>query len=138
MSFLLDTNVISELVKSQPNPYVVDWINSVDNTTLYITVLTLGEIRKGIAKIDDKISHEKISKWLEYELPDYFSERILIIDAKVADKWGQLQSNNNGYTLPVIDGLIAATALVHDLKLVTRNTKDFINTSVQLINPWES
>ena len=74
--------------------------------------------------------------WLETDLPEYFEHRILNIDLKVADRWGQLQSKNKGYTLPAIDGLIAATAQVHSLTLVTRNEKDFINTSIKILNPW--
>lgn len=138
MSYLLDTNVISELVKQTPNPIVLNWMDSIDNEKFYISVITLGEIRKGVAGIQNPERLEKISHWLEIELPAYFEERILNIDAKVADSWGRLQSKNKGYILPAIDGLIAATAYVHNLTLITRNTKDFINTSIALINPWEN
>ena len=99
--------------------------------------MTLGEIRKGIVGIADIKRHRKIATWLEKELPAYFEDRILIIDRKVADAWGQLQGDNKAHALPAIDGLIAATALVHQLKLVTRNVKDFARTAVELINPWE-
>lgn len=138
MSYLLDTNVISELVKQTPNPIVLNWMDSIDNEKFYISVITLGEIRKGVAVIQNPERLEKISHWLEIELPAYFEERILNIDAKVADSWGRLQSKNKGYILPAIDGLIAATAYVHNLTLITRNTKDFINASIALINPWEN
>lgn len=138
MSYLLDTNVISELVKQTPNPIVLNWMDSIDNEKFYISVITLGEIRKGVAGIQNPERLEKISHWLEIELPAYFEERILNIDAKVADSWGRLQSKNKGYILPAIDGLIAATAYVHNLTLITRNTKDFINASIALINPWEN
>lgn len=137
MSYLLDTNIISELVKQNPTPTVLKWIDRIDTEKLYISVITLGEIRKGVSGIQNQERQEKISYWLEIELPAYFEERILSIDTKVADMWGRLQSKNKGYTLPAIDGLIAATAHVHGLKLVTRNTKDFINTSIELINPWD-
>ncbi|MDP1602135.1 MAG: type II toxin-antitoxin system VapC family toxin [Legionella sp.] len=137
MSYLLDTNVISELVKSVPNEYVLKWINAIDDEKLYISVITIGEIRKGIAGISNSQRQEKISHWLEIELPDYFEDRILAIDIKVADRWGQLQSKNKGYTLPAIDGLLAATAHVYNLKLVTRNKKDFIHAPIDIINPWE-
>lgn len=137
MSYLLDTNVICELVKSNPEPLVVNWMNTKLNSQLFISVITLGEIRKGISGIQNTVRQKKIIHWLEIELPHYFSERLLIIDAIVADKWGALQSRcKKGYTLPAIDSLIAATAEVHELTLVTRNTKDFINTSIEVINPW--
>lgn len=137
MSYLLDTNVISELVKHKPNERVVKWIDDINSEKLYLSVISIGEIRKGVAGIQEPRRQEKISQWLESELPDYFEERILNIDLKVADMWGQLQSKNKAYTLPAIDGLIAATAQVHNLTLVTRNTKDFNNVSIKIINPWE-
>ena len=137
MNFLLDTNVISELVKSIPNQNVLKWIDSVDEEKLYLSVITIGEIRKGVAGIQDSTRQKKISQWLEVDLPNYFEDRILNIDIKIVDIWGQLQSKNKAYTLPAIDGLIAATAKTHDLALVTRNTKDFIQTSIQILNPWD-
>ena len=137
MSYLLDTNILSELVKQIPAQSVLSWIDTVDNDALYISVITLGEIRKGVDGIQNIERQEKISQWLEVELPAYFEDRILSIDAKIADMWGRLQSKNKGYILPAIDGLIAATAHVFGLKLVTRNTKDFIHTPIEVINPWE-
>ena len=137
MNYLLDTNVISELVKPIPNEAVLKWIDAINDEKLYLSVITIGEIRKGVAGIQDAQRQEKISKWLEIELPDYFEDRILNIDIKVADMWGQIQSKNKRYTLPAIDGLIAATAKVYDLTLVTRNEKDFIHASIEIINPWE-
>ncbi|MFI4918370.1 MAG: PIN domain-containing protein [Legionellales bacterium] len=88
MSYLLDTNVICELVKAKPNPLVINWVDAADTSALYISVLTLGELRKGVSKIKDAKRHQLISEWLEYELPAYFGDRILIIDEKVADAWG--------------------------------------------------
>jgi toxin FitB len=137
MSYLLDTNIISELVKKTPTESVLKWVDTIDNEKLYISVITLGEIRKGVAGINNSERQKKISHWLEVELPEYFEERILNIDTKVADMWGRLQSKKKGHTLPAIDGLIAATAHVHNLTLVTRNTKDFIQTSIEMLNPWE-
>ena len=137
MSYLLDTNIISELVKPTPVASLVKWMEHVDDESLYLSVITLGEIRKGIAGIQNKERQEKISNWLEDELPSYFENRILTIDQEVADMWGRLQSKNKGKILPAIDGLIAATAKVHNLKLVTRNTKDFLDAKLELINPWE-
>jgi len=137
MSYLLDTNIISELIKKTPHPSVLKWIDTIDNDKLYISVITLGEIRKGITGIQTSERQEKISHWLEVELPAYFEERILNIDVNVADMWGRLQSKKKGYILPAIDGLLAATAHVNGFALVTRNTKDFIHTSIEMINPWE-
>lgn len=137
MRYLLDTNVISELVKQKPNVKVTNWINNKDNSLFCISVITLGEIRKGINGITDRKRYEEISHWLEIELPHYFEDRILPIDQKIADMWGRLQSQLKGQSLPAIDALIAATAKAHHLNLVTRNVKDFVNTAVELINPWE-
>ncbi len=137
MSYLLDTNVVCELVKSKPSSSVINWFESVDSSDLYLSVITLGEIRKGISEITESKRQEKVSHWLEYELPAYFEERILTIDVSVADLWGRLQCKNKGYVFPAIDSLIAATAKNHALKLVTRNIKDFVHADLLLINPWE-
>lgn len=136
MSYLLDTNVLYELVKPKPAASVIDWVNSIPTPSLYISVLTLGEIRKGVDGIHDLTRRNKIHGWLEEDLPVYFADRILVIDNKIADMWGRIHNKKPGHSLPAIDGLIAATAIVHHLKLVTRNVKDFINTSVEIINPW--
>ncbi len=137
MSYLLDTNVICEIVKSRPTQAVLDWVDSVPEKNLFISVLTLGEIRKGVEKIGDTKRREFIRLWLENDLPEYFAERILPVDAKVADQWGRLQSQLKGHVLPAIDGLLAATALAHDLRLVTRNEKDFACCVLDVINPWK-
>ncbi len=136
MSYLLDTNVICEIVKAKPAQNVLDWINGVPEKNLFISVLTLGEIRKGIEKMSDIKRREFIRQWLENDLPAYFSERILPIDLNVADQWGRLQSNLKGHVLPAIDGLLAATVLSHNLRLVTRNEKDFVCCPLEVINPW--
>ncbi len=138
MNYLLDTNIISELLKPKPNEKVKSWVNEKDSLVFFISVITIGEIRKGIGGITDPKRYEEISYWLEVELPNYFADRIIPIDRKVADMWGQLQSKRQAQPLPAIDALIAATAKVHHLKLVTSNVKDFVNTSVELINPWET
>ena len=137
MSYLLDTNVICEIVKAKPSQNVIEWINMVPVKNLFISVLTLGEIRKGIEKIHDVKRREFIRLWLENDLPIFFSERILPVDLPVSDLWGRLQSNLKGHVLPAIDGLLAATALNHNLRLVTRNEKDFKCYNLEVINPWE-
>ncbi|WP_419418546.1 type II toxin-antitoxin system VapC family toxin [Legionella sp. D16C41] len=137
MKYLLDTNVISELVKLRPNEKVLSWVSEKDSSILFISVITLGEIRKGVTGITDPKKYEKISHYLETELPDYFEERILPINREVADEWGKLQGKLKSNPLPAIDALLAVTAKVYNLKLVTRNTKDFVNAFVDLVNPWE-
>lgn len=137
MSYLLDTNVISELVRTNPNPQVISWFKNTPDEMLYLSVLTLGEIRKGIEGIMDFNRKEKVRVWLEHELPMWFEERILSIDQHVADRWGRLQSEMKGSVLPAIDSLIAATALSYDMRIVTRNKKDFDYYALEVIDPWE-
>ena len=134
MSYLVDTNVLSELRRKQPQPEVVTWFAQRPRQTLYISVLTLGEIRKGIERLD-AVRQQPLLDWLEVELPNYFLGRLLAVDAQTADRWGRLLGSV-GRPLPAVDSLLAATALQHDLTLVTRNTADFAGTGVRLINPW--
>ena len=136
--FLLDTNVISELVKPRPEPAVAHWVESVDQEILYLSVLTLGEIRKGIASLHSTTRRASLEAWLDADLVLRFAGRILVIDQDVADRWGQLSAAAviAKKQLPVIDGLLAATAIQYNLTLVTRNTKDLIATGIPLYNPW--
>lgn len=136
MSYLLDTNVIAELLKANPNEKVQKWIVSVPDDSLYLSVLTLGEIRKGLEKVVDNNRKAKLKIWLEHQLPDWFGHRILFIDRDVADRWGRLQAEIQR-SLPAIDSLIAATALHYDLCLVTRNMTDFDYPALEVINPWD-
>jgi predicted nucleic acid-binding protein len=136
MNYLIDTNVISELVKSTPDKNVVKWFSTIPDETLYLSVLTLGEIRKGIGKVEDVTKKEKLRIWLEHELPIWFDQRVLSIDIEVAERWGRLLTQHKK-TLPAIDSLIAATVLHFDLCLVTRNISDFdFIAELQTINPW--
>lgn len=137
MSYLLDTNVLSEMVRKEPNERVLQWFEKTPDQLLYVSVLTLGEIRKGVEVITDTTRRERVRIWLEKDLPTWFGERILPIDIDVADEWGRLCAHM-GRPLPAIDSLLAATALRHKLRLVTRNTKDFNYPSLMLISPWES
>ncbi len=137
MSYLIDTNVLSELRNRKADANVVAWMQARPRQSLYLSVLSLGEIRKGIEGVADPAFRQTLTDWLEVELPNYFIGRLLDIDGAVADRWGRVQASA-GRTLPVIDGMLAATALEHDLTLVTRNTKDFVGLGVQLINPWEA
>jgi predicted nucleic acid-binding protein len=135
LSYLIDTNVLSELRRKQADARVVAWVQARPRQSLYLSVLSLGEIRKGIEGVVDVAFRQTLTDWLEVELTNYFIGRLLDIDAQVADRWGRVQAST-GRTLPVIDGLLAATALQHDLTLVTRNTKDFEGLGVQIVNPW--
>lgn len=135
MSYLVDTNVLSELRRRQADARVVAWMQLRPRQSLYLSVLSLGEIRKGIEGATDPAFRQALTDWLEADLPNYFVGRLLGIDAAVADRWGRLQASA-GRTLPVIDGLLAATALQHDLSLVTRNVRDFDGLGLQLVDPW--
>jgi len=137
--FLLDTNCISEAVRANPEPGVLAWIEAADETLLYLSVLTLGEIRKGLAALLPGRRRTKLETWLEVELRARFSGRILSIDAEVADRWGLLAADakGQGKPIPVIDGLLAATALHHNLTIVSRNVSDFSNLPVAVVNPWK-
>jgi len=136
VSYLIDTNVLSELVRPKPSPVVLAWFRDVPDDSLYISVLTIGEIRKGVESVAAATRREKLRVWLEHTLPDWFQERVLAIDEPVAECWGRLMAEVNR-PVPAIDSLLAATALHHDLRMVTRNVLDFIFPELEVINPWE-
>lgn len=138
--FLLDTNCISELTRIQPEPRVLQWLKVADESLLHLSVLTLGEIRKGIAGLPQSARRSQLESWLEVDLQARFSGRIVPISAAIADRWGLLaaESKRKGRPLAVIDGLLAATALQLNLTIVSRNVNDFANTRVPVLNPWES
>jgi predicted nucleic acid-binding protein len=137
--FLLDTNIVSELVKPKPEANVTEWVENTDESLLYLSVLTLGEIRRGIAALPQSRRRATLEAWLDKNLRARFEGRILVIDQEVADRWGLLTSaaRNSGIVLPVIDGLLAATALEHNLTLVTRDTGQIPSMGVAVFNPWE-
>lgn len=135
MSFLVDTCALSELVNLRPLRRVSDWFDAVPSSALFVSVLTLGEIRKGVAMLGEGRRRTQITAWLETELPAWFEDRVLPVDTRVADEWGRLMARPE--RIPPIDGLIAATALCHRLTLVTRNEADFAATGVELLNPWK-
>lgn len=136
MSYLIDTNVLSELRRKSPNPAVVKWFEQRPPSTLYLSVLTLGEIRKGIESISDTSRKQALTDWLQTELPAFFTGRILDVDATTADHWGRLVAKA-GRPLPAIDSLLAATASRHRMTLVTRNVKDVAGMAVDVFNPWD-
>jgi toxin FitB len=138
-AFLLDTNCISELVRNRPEPSVLKWIDAADESLLYLSVLTLGEIRKGVAGLPQSRRRSQLEAWLEEDLQARFAGRILSIDAAVADRWGLLAADakRKGRTISSIDGLLAATAIQHNLTIVSRHVSDFANTPAAVLNPWE-
>jgi toxin FitB len=138
--FLLDTNCISEVVRVKPEPRVLEWMEAADEGLLYLSVLTLGDIRKGLASLPQGKRRTHLEAWLEIELQDRFSGRVLPIDAAVADRWGFLAADakRKGKALSTIDALLAATALHYNLTIVSRNVSDFTSTQVPVLNPWEA
>ncbi|HEV7653665.1 MAG TPA: type II toxin-antitoxin system VapC family toxin [Mycobacteriales bacterium] len=135
MSYLLDTNVVSELRRPRPNKVVLGWFDSVGSADLWLSVLVLGEIRQGIEQLARRDADQAATyeKWL-LELADLFGDRVVPVTAEVVDLWGRLNVPDR---LPAVDGLLAATALVHGWTLVTRNTADVVRTGVRLVNPFE-
>jgi predicted nucleic acid-binding protein len=136
MTYLIDTNVLSELRRKVPNAGVAEWFSKRPAKTLFVSVLTLGEIRKGIDVLPDSERKFVLHDWLNVDLPSFFNGRILTVDANVADRWGRL-SAKAGRPIPVIDSLLAATAIHNGLKIVTRNDRDFEFTGLEVINPWK-
>jgi len=137
--FLLDTNVISEFNRrGQPDPLVLHWLETADPESLYVSVLTIGEIRLGIELLPPSKRRSDLEQWLEMELPEWFEGRVLPVDQSVAERWGLLraQGQTRGRPLSVIDALLAATALQHGLTLVSRNVSDFSVVGLDLVNPW--
>jgi toxin FitB len=138
MNYLLDTCLISELAKSEPSKNVVNWILSANETSFYISVLTFGELHKGIAKLPESKKKEALRIWVEDELRNRFQNRIIGIDMQVSIIWGKILgiAEKKGSPMPAIDSLIAATGLAHDLTVVTRNISDMEQSGVKLLNPW--
>jgi len=139
MNYLLDTCIISELLKKKPNHGVVQWISAIDETRLFISVFTIGEIYKGIEKLPAGKKKEKLYEWVAIDLKERFNHKIVDFDIHTATTWGriQAQSERAGHSLPAIDGLIAATGITHGFVIVTRNTRDMEINGVSLLNPWE-
>jgi len=138
MKYLLDTCVISELVSKRSFPAVVDWIDSIDDEHIYLSVITIGEIKKGIEKLPDSTRKEHLTEWLEEDLLSRFQGRILGVETSVMFTWGILTAKleKQGTPMPAIDSLIAAITLHGNLTLVTRNVQDFERANVSLFNPW--
>jgi predicted nucleic acid-binding protein len=138
MKYILDTCLISELAKSDPNEKVVDWVLSENETNFYVSVLTFGELQKGIEKLPESKKKEALRIWTANELRNRFQNRILGIDMRVAICWGKIQSiaEKKGKPMPAIDSLIAATGITNGMVVVTRNITDMEQSGADLLNPW--
>lgn len=139
MRYLLDTCALSDPTRQRPNTGVKNWFASTPETSMYVSVLSIGEIRKGLVKLAGTPKAARIGTWLDHDLPQRFDHRFLNLDIDVCNLWGRLCGEllQRGCPSPVTDSLIAATAITHDLTLVTRDVKDFRNFDVRLINPWQ-
>ena len=139
MKYLLDTCVISELVAKQPSEKVIDWIDNIEQESVYLSVITIGEIYKGIEKLPESKRKINLQKWLNDELIIRFRGKILLVDTNVMLVWGELTGRLNieGKRMPAIDSLIAAIAIHNNCSLVTRNEDDFKNVALSIINPWK-
>ncbi len=137
--FLIDTNVISEFVRPQPDPRVVAWLDAADPESLFASVVTFGEIRLGIEDLPVGKRRAALEEWFAQGLPDWFDSNLLPVTKVIADHWARLtiDAKRRGVALTTADGLIAATAFAHNLSIVTRNVADFATCGTAIINPWE-
>lgn len=140
MSFLLDTNVVSEWVKPRPDSGVVAWCASIDEDRTFISVVTLAELRHGIERLSTGRRRLRLEEWLEHELLSRFDGRILSIDAAIGDAWGKVvaRADKNGHPANTMDAFLAATAEIHQLTVVTRNIEDFRKLTNSVIDPWNN
>ena len=139
MNYLLDTCVLSEFTRRKPEPKVIRWMESIDEEMLYLSAITIGEIQRGIERLPESARKTELLVWLNNRLVERFSGRILPLDAQAMLLWGSLTARMeaSGQPMPVMDLLIVATALQHNLVIATRNVADYLPCGVQLINPWE-
>ncbi|TZG32415.1 type II toxin-antitoxin system VapC family toxin [Agrobacterium sp. B1(2019)] len=138
MRLLLDTNVLSEVTKPRPDERVLKWLHELDEDRAFISIVSIAEIRRGVALMDSGRKRDALKEWLTYDLPQRFEHRTIPVDGPVAFAWGDLMAlaKRNGRGLASMDGLIAATAVAHDLTLATRNTKDFEGLGIDIVDPW--
>jgi predicted nucleic acid-binding protein len=135
---LLDTNVLSEVTRPAPERRVLDWLDRLDEDRAFISVVSIAEIRRGVALMDDGRKRDALAAWLAQDLPQRFERRVLPIDEPVALAWGDLMglAKRRGRGLSSMDGLIAATAIAKELTLATHNTKDFDGFGIEVFDPW--
>ena len=140
MKYLLDTCVVSELANRRPNENVIGWLGRQDPESLYLSYVTVGEIKKGIAKRGGDDRAIALDKWLQTDILGAFSDRILPVERDVSLEWGRIcgEAERMGRRRPAVDALIAATALAHGMELVTRNVDDMVGMGVPIFNPFES
>jgi predicted nucleic acid-binding protein len=138
VNYLLDTNVLSEFKRPRPDENVIEWARNVDEARTYVSAVTIGELRRGAALLPEGRRKRELDIWIRHALRSRFDGHILDVTPAVAEAWGELMADAKirGVGLQPIDALIAATARVHDLALVTRNMKDFSNFDIDLVNPW--
>lgn len=138
MRLLLDTNVLSEVTKPSPDANVLGWLDRLDEDRTFISVVSIAEIRRGVALMDEGRRRDSLTEWLARELPQRFEQRVLPVDEAVALAWGDLLgvAKRRGRGLSSMDGLIGATAIAQSLTLATRNIKDFDGFGIDLYNPW--
>lgn len=138
MSFLLDTNVVSDWVKPRPDPGLAAWLHGADEDRCHLSVVTLGELRRGVERLPPGRRRWSLEAWLGHDLPARFDGRVILIDQAIADRWGRLMASRDSQGRPIGtgDALIAATAFERGLTLVTRNVDDFVALDVALLNPW--
>jgi predicted nucleic acid-binding protein len=135
---LLDTNVLSEVTRPRPDVHALQWLDSLDEDRSFISVVSIAEIRRGVALMESGRKRDALAEWLAQELPQRFEQRVIPVDQPVAIAWGDLMglAKRSGRDLSSMDGLIAATAIAHDLTLATRNIKDFEGLGIELVHPW--
>ena len=139
MNFLLDTNVLSEIQRPKPAEQVLAWLDQVDEDRTYLSVISVGEIARGVEQLEDGRRKTALKHWLHVDLSARFGDRLIPVDPETAVIWGRLmaEARRAGRGLPVMDGWIAATAIQHGFTLVTHNTKDFVGIELDLLDPWD-
>lgn len=138
MRVLLDTNVLSEVTRPEPDARVLNWLDGLDEDRSFISVVSIAEIRRGVALMDEGRKREALAEWLARDLPQRFEQRVLPVNEPIALAWGDLMglAKRRGRGLSSMDGLIAATAIAQQLTLATRNTRDFEGFGIELFDPW--
>ncbi|MFI9404289.1 type II toxin-antitoxin system VapC family toxin [Nocardia sp. NPDC052316] len=138
MGYLLDTNAVSEWIKPRPDPGLIEWLHEADEERMFLSVITIGEIRRGVERMPNGRRKARLTTWLSDQVTDRFDARLLPIDLGVAQAWGRIRARAEGagHQVDAVDALIAATAEAHGLAVVTRNEKDFRGTGVQVLCPW--
>lgn len=138
MNYLLDTNVVSEGIRRNPHEGVMNWLAGADEDRLFLSVITVAEIEKGIELLSSGAKKRLLQDWLEVDVLNRFEDRLIVVDAQIAMQWGMCMavSKKKGIALSAVDALVAATCIVHNLILVTRDTNDFQHLDLPILNPW--